>query len=69
MATTESTQLRDILSLTQSAQGKIKTTLAAIRLQLELPDLEEALPTINSLLDVLDFYIEELANDVDVACE
>jgi len=69
MATTESIHLRDILNLTQSARDKIKTTVAAVRLQLELPDLEEALPTIRGLLDTLAFYAEDLANDVDVACE
>jgi hypothetical protein len=69
MATNESIQLRDIQNLTQAAQSKIQTTVAAARLQLELPDLMDALPTIRGLLDSLAYYVEDLVNDVDLACE
>ena len=71
MATSESTQsaLCEVQSLTFCAQSKIKTTLDAARLQLELPDVEAALPTIHALLDACQFYIEGLANDVDVTLE
>jgi hypothetical protein len=69
MATTESTQLRDISSLTFAAKTKMQTTLKAISLQLELPDLEQALPTVRGLLETMNYYAETLANDIDVACE
>jgi hypothetical protein len=68
MAATEST-LRDIMSLTFAAKGKIQTTIKALELQLALPDLESALPAIHGLLASIAFYAEDLANDVDLACE
>jgi hypothetical protein len=57
------------MSLTFAAKGKIQTTVKALELQLALPDVESALPTIRGLLASIDFYAEDLANDIDVACE
>lgn len=72
MATPEhtlTTSVREIMSLTFAAKQKIQSTIKAIELQLELPDLEHALPTVRGLLESLDYYAETLANDIDVACE
>lgn len=69
MATNKSNQLRDVQSLTFAATTKIQTTVNALKLQLELPDLEDALPTICGLLESVSYYAQDLANDVDLACE